>query len=209
MLWLNSEERGIFIDPEVAVRELRAAQLPCKPLYMAATDVWDSRTGFQPCAPAAFREPRPDYIQSAAERMAPAIKAARASEPPAHSDLPQLINQHFNTLVGAQTSEVRKRINAKLALAVRGPRGGQWTVDFAAPGPQYVREGLSPDWTYKIEVEDKLLSPFMTGEEPFFEDLLLSLRFSSSRRPDQYNEPLYHFLYEPDPEKLDNWYATR
>ena len=82
-------------------------------------------------------------------------------------------------------------------------------MDFTAPGPEYVREGLSPDGPYKIEVEDKLISPFITGEEPFFEDLLLSLRFSPSRRPDQYNEPLYHFLYEPDPEKLHNWYATR
>jgi UDP-MurNAc hydroxylase len=209
MLWLNSAERGIFIDPEIAVRELRAADLPCAPLYMAATDVWDSRSGFEPRAPVSFRNPRSEYIRSAAERMAASIAAARASEPAAHSDLPQLISRHFNTLVGAQTPQVRKRINAKMALAVRGTHGGEWTVDFTAPGPEYVREGLSPDWTYKIEVEDKLLSPFMTGEEPFFEDLLLSLRFSPSRRPDQYNEPLYHFLYEPDPEKLHNWYATR
>lgn len=209
MLWLNSEERGIFIDPELAVREIRTANLPCEPLYMAATDVWDSRTGFEPRAPAEFRKPRPEYIQSAAERMAVSIGAAQEAEPAAHSDLPRLIAEHFNSLVGAQTPEVRKRINAKMGLAVRGPRGGEWTVDFTAPGPEYVREGLSPDWTYKIEVEDKLISPFITGEEPFFEDLLLSLRFSPSRRPDQYNEPLYHFLYEPDPEKLHNWYATR
>ncbi len=48
----------------------------------------------------------------------------------------------------------------------------------------------------------------MTGEMPFFEDLLLSLRVQVARRPDTYNEPLYHFLYEPDPEKLHNWYAA-
>ena len=90
-----------------------------------------------------------------------------------------------------------------------GPRGGEWTVDFTSTGQGYVREGLLPDWTYKIEMEDKLLSPFFTGEEPFFEDLLLSMRFRSARRPDEYNEPLYHFLYDSDPEKLHNWYATR
>jgi hypothetical protein len=78
-----------------------------------------------------------------------------------------------------------------------------------APGPEFVREGISPDWTYKIEVEDKLISPFITGEERFFEDLLLSFRFRPSRRPDEFNEPLYHFLYEPDPEKFHNWYAAR
>jgi hypothetical protein len=29
-----------------------------------------------------------------------------------------------------------------------------------------------------------------------------------ARRPDVYNEPLYHFLYDPDPERLNAWYAT-
>jgi UDP-MurNAc hydroxylase len=208
LLWLNSEERGIFVDPEEAVRAMREANLPSEPLSMAATDVWDSRTGFEPRAPAAFRAPRQEYIREASERMAPRIKADRAAEPPAGSDLPQRLADHFNTLVAAQTSAIRQRIKARLALVVNGPRGGAWTVDFTAPGPEYVREGLLPDWTYKIEVEDKLLYPFVTGHEPFFEDLLLSLRFRASRRPDEYNEPLYHFLYEPDPKKLHDWYAT-
>jgi UDP-MurNAc hydroxylase len=209
LLWLNEPERGIFVDPEEAVRELRGAKLSSEPLYMAATDAWSSDAGFEPHAPASFRAARKDYIRAASERMAPSIAAAKAAEPAAHVELPRLIRGHFDALVGAQTPEIRKRINAKLALAVRGPRGGEWTVDFTAPGPEWVREGLLTDWTYKIEVEDKLISPFMTGEEPFFEDLLLSLRFCSARRPDEYNEPLYHFLYEPDPEKLHNWYASR
>jgi UDP-MurNAc hydroxylase len=209
LLWLNSEQRGIFIDPELAVRELRQANLPSVPLYMASTDVWDSVSGFHPQAPASFRIPRSEYIRAASENMASSIAAARAKEPPAHHDLPQLLPQHFNALVASQTPLIRQRIKAKLALAVQGPRGGNWTIDFTAAGPEYVREGILPDWTYKIEVEDKLISPFVTGDEPFFEDLLLSLRMRTSRRPDEYNEPLYHFLYEPDPEKLHNWYATR
>lgn len=208
-LWLNTEERGIFIDPQLAVRALQEEGVPSEPLYMAAPDVWDSASGFEPRAPAAFRVPRQQYVREASERMAPGIAAARAAEPPASPDLPRLLEQHFNTLVGAQTPAIRRRINARLALAVSGPRGGNWTVDFGASGPNYVREGIAPDWTYKIEVEDKLISPFVTGEQPFFEDLLLSLRFRAARRPDEYNEPLYHFLYEPDPEKLHNWYATR
>jgi UDP-MurNAc hydroxylase len=209
MLWLNSEERGIFIDPELAVRELKQANLPSEPLYMACIDVWDSDTGLESHAPSSFRAPRHDYISAASERMTPSIAAARAAEPAAHQDLPELLPRYFNELVRAQTPLTRKRINAKLALAVQGARGGQWTVDFTADGPECVREGLLPDWNYKIEVEDKLISPFVTGDEPFFEDLLLSLRMRTFRRPDEYNEPLYHFLYEPDPEKLHNWYATR
>lgn len=207
MLWLNEAHRGIFIDPVLAINELRLANLPSQPLYMAATDVWDSRTGYEPRAPHSMRGPRNEYIRDAAERMAPAIAAARVVEPPAHPDFQKLLPAYFNDLVGAQSEMVRGRIHAKLALAITGPLGAEWTVDFSAPGPQFVREGILSDWTYKIDVEDKLISPFISGEEPFFEDLLLSLRFRCSRRPDEYNEPLYHFLYDASPERLHNWYA--
>jgi len=209
LLWLNREERGIFVDPEIAVRTMREANLSSEPLYMAASDVWDSRTGFECRAPASFRAPRQEYIAAASERMAGSIAAAYKAESPAHADLPNLLPKFFNTLVGAQSPSIRKVINAKLAFHVLGPRGGTWTVDFSAPGPEFVRDEILPDWTYKVEIEDKLISPFVTGEEPFFEDLLLSLRFRCSRRPDLFNEPLYHFLYEADPEKLHNWYANR
>ena len=208
LLWLNSEDRGIFIDPEKAVAVLNAAKLPVEPLYMAATDVWDSRSGIDRRAPAAFRVPRQEYIRTASERMAPHIRARKAAELPAGSDLPQRLADYFNTLAAAQSPEIRRRINAKLALVVTSPHGGTCSVDFTSPGPEYVHEGLAADWTYKIEVEDKLLYPFLTGQEPFFEHLLLSLRVRLARRPDEYNEPLYHFLYEPDPEKLHNWYAA-
>jgi len=209
LLWLNDEQRGIFIDPELAVKEMKLAHLSTQPLYMAATDVWDSEHGFEPHAPACFREARDKYISDASERMAGQIVAGRKAEPAADPCLGGSLVKYFDRLVGEQTQAVRRRINAKLALDVSGPQGGQWTVDFTAPGPSFVREGIRSDWTYKIEVEDKLISPFVRGEEPFFEDLLLSLRFRCARRPDQYNEPLYHFLYEPDPEKLHNWYAQR
>lgn len=209
LFWLNDEQRGIFVDPQIAVEELRQAGVAPNPLYMAVSDVWDSRTGLEPHAPASIRVPRQEYLREASERMAPAIAAARAAEHSADPNLPSLLVDHFQQLVAAQTPAARQRINAKLALNVTGKHGGQWTVDFTSPGPSFVREGLLPDWTYKIEVEDRLISPYMTGEEIFFEDLLLSLRFRGARQPDVYNEPLYHFLYEPDPEKLHNWYATR
>jgi UDP-MurNAc hydroxylase len=208
LLWLNSEDRGIFVDPQEAVVALTAARLPAEPLHMAAADVWDSRSGVERQAVAAFRLPRQEYISAASERMAPWIRAYRAAEPPAGSDLPQRLADYFNTLVAAQTPAVRRRINAKLALVATGPHGGTWTVDFTPRGSEYVYEGLAPNWTYKIEAEDKLLYPFLTGQMPFFEDILLSLRVRLARRPDEYNEPLYHFLYEPDPEKLRNWYAV-
>ena len=206
-IWLNTEERGIFIDPNMAVKALTEAKLPTRPLYMAATDVWDNNQGFQLRAPSSFRSPREKYIQAAAERMAPTIQARREAERPATSDLPELFVTHFNDMIASQTALVRRRIDAKVGFIVSGPHGGSWTLDFTAPGPTYVHGGLKSDWTFKMEMEDKLLWPFLTKELPFFEDLLLSLRVRCSRRPDEYNEALYHFFYEPDPEKLHNWYA--
>ena len=208
LFYLNSEEKGIFIDPLLAVQAMTDAKLPSEGLYMASTDVWDSVKGFESHAPASFRVPRAEYLREVSARLAPSIQAARAAEPPAGSDLDNLLTKHFNQLAAIQTEAVRKRINAKLAFVISGPQGGEWTVDFTSPGPTYVRAGIAADWNYRIEVEDKLIYPFVSGEEPFFEDLLLSLRFKASRRPDEYNEPLYHFLYDPDPKKLHDWYAT-
>src|SRR4029453_2600739 len=95
-LWLNSKDRGIFIDPEEAVAELKAAGIPAEPVYMAATDVWDSNSGIERHAPEEFRRPRQDYIHAASERMAPEIRAHRAAEAPAGRDLPDARVQHFN-----------------------------------------------------------------------------------------------------------------
>jgi hypothetical protein len=175
---------------------------------MAATDIWDACSGIERHAPESFRMARQEYIRGASERMASKIRTDQAARPPAGSDLPECLANYFNALVSAQTPAVRRRIDAKLALVVTGRQGGAWTVDFTSNGCEYVREGLASDWTYKIQAEDKLIYPFLTGERQFFEHLLLSLRVRLARRPDEYNEPLYHFLYNPDPERLHNWYAS-
>ena len=152
--------------------------------------------------------PRQDYVRGASERMTPQIRADQAEQPPAGGDLPERLINYYNTLVSAQTPAIRQRINGKIALVITGRQSGAWTIDFTSTGPEYVREGLASDWMYKIEAEDKLLYPFLTGQQRFFEHLLLSLRVRLARRPDEYNEPLYHFLYDPNPERLHNWYAS-
>ena len=130
LLWLNSEEQGIFVDPEEAVRTLCASNLATQPLYMAATDVWDSAKGFQPCAPASFRMPRQQYVEAAAERYANRIRDMRETEAPAGTDLGDRLVAYFNQAVGAQTPGVRQRIDAKLLVVATGPQRGAWTVDF-------------------------------------------------------------------------------
>jgi UDP-MurNAc hydroxylase len=207
LLWLNSKERGIFIDPEDAVAAVRAAGLPTEAVNMAATDVWDSDHGIERHAPPAFRLPRMEYLEQTAARMVGTMRAQRASEPPAGSDLPQLLPAYFERHIASQAPSIRERIAAKVAIRVTGSHGGEWTLDFTRQSAPFVLPGLSPDWTYRIEVEDAIIYPFMSGAQPFLEDLFLSLRVKLERRPDVYNEPLYHFFYEPDPGKLQAWYA--
>src|SRR5207248_11290261 len=96
LLWLNTPERGIFIDPEEALAAFREAKLPGEAVNLAATDVWDSRTGIERHAPAAFRLPRQEYIRDAAERFAPQIRARKAAEPPAGRDLGERVFEYFN-----------------------------------------------------------------------------------------------------------------
>lgn len=117
---------------------------------MAATEVWDSQSGYKRRAPAAFCVPRQEYIRATPERLAPRIHARQTAEPPAGSDLAQRLTAYFNERVAVQTPIVRRRINAKLALLVTRPHGEAWTVALTASGPEYVTEGLAPHWAYKV-----------------------------------------------------------
>lgn len=207
LMWLNSEELGIFIDPVDAVNAVAAANLPSEAVFLAATDAWDSGHGIMQNAPAAFRMPRRDYIAHAATQMSEELATRKAVEPAPNGDLPQLLTQYFEERVAAQTPEIRRRIGAKVALDIAGRAGGAWTIDFLGP-PPYVREGIASDWTYRIQTEDAVIYPFVAGQIPFLEDLFLSLRIRLARRPDVYNEPLYHFFYDPDPSRLQRWYAS-
>jgi UDP-MurNAc hydroxylase len=207
-LWLNDPDMGIFIDPREAVSATAAANLPARALPMTAGDVWDSATGFERRSPNAIEMDRGQYIEDAARRMAPTIQQWRASEAPAAHDLSERLEEYFGTRVSALSESVRRRIGAKLAIVVSGPQGGAWTVDFNGPGPTFVRQGLAADWSYKIDVEDKIIYPFVSGTMDFLEDLFLSFRVRLARRPDRYNDPLYNFIYDPDPRRLENWYDS-
>jgi UDP-MurNAc hydroxylase len=208
LLWLNHPETGIFIDPREAVAALHAASVPSQPLFMAATDAWDSSRGFLRAAPESFHADRGRYIADAAARQAAKITARKEAEPAAGSDLGERVIEFFQQRLAALSPEMRRRIGARVNVEATGPQGGAWTVDFTAPGPVFAREGTAGDWTYRFRAEDRILYPFMTGRETWLEDLFLSMRVELGRRPDQYNEPLYHFLYDPDPERLNRWYAT-
>ncbi len=203
---LNSPERGIFIDPKIAVAALREAGSPAEGVCMTASDRWDSDRGFEHRAPASFRGERSEYVRDAARRMRETIRGWRAAETPAGSDLSARVLEYFEARVAAQDPGIRSRIGAKLLVETTGPQAGSWTIDFNARGP-YAREGSCSDFTYRMRAPDVCLYPFVSGREEFLEDMLLSLRVALARRPDVYNEPLYYFLYDPDPVRLRTFYA--
>jgi UDP-MurNAc hydroxylase len=208
LLWMNSTERGIFIDPKLAVAALRQASTGVEGLCMAASDRWDPVHGFEPRAPEAFRGDRAAYLRNASDRMAATIRGWKAAEAPSGSDLSPRVVEYFETRVASQSPEIRRRIGAKLLIEATGKQAGAWTVDFNAAGGPFAREGRCDDFTYRMRTEDVCLYPFVSGHEEFLEDLFLTLRVSVARRPDVYNEPLYHFLYDPDPRRLQSWYAA-
>jgi hypothetical protein len=208
LLHLNFAERGIFIDPREALAALAAAGVPSTPLYMAAGDAWDSRRGYERRSPDAFHGPREAYVRDAAARTAASIARRRALEPPAERDLGERFVAYFGARVRALSPAMRRRVGARVHFRVTGPHGGDFTVDFADPHTP-ARPGAPADWTYRVEAEDRLLYPFLAGRLEFLEDLFLSLRARLARRPDAYNEPLYHFFYDPDPRRLDAHYARR
>src|SRR5262245_58682104 len=47
LLWLNTDDRGIFIDPEEAIAVLKSANLGVEPLYMTVTDIWNACSGIE------------------------------------------------------------------------------------------------------------------------------------------------------------------
>lgn len=208
LMHLNSEERGIFIDPRLALEALTRAELPAEGLYLAASDVWDSRTGYERRSGDCSLRPRMEYLREASSRLAGEILRRRAEEPPAGSDFGACFESYFGERIAAQSPAMRRRIGARVGFRVSGPRGGEWTLDFNAPDRRYVKQELASDWTYRIDVEDKLLYPFVSGRMEFLEDLFLSLRVGLARRPDEYNEPLYHFFYDPDPKRLHDRYEN-
>src|SRR5260370_22622880 len=97
LLWLNSPERGIFIDPLEAVAALRAASVAAEAVCLAATDVWDSSTGMERRGPGSFWFPPNQYIRPAAKRPAPESAARRAGGAPARAGPGPPLLDHFHT----------------------------------------------------------------------------------------------------------------
>jgi UDP-MurNAc hydroxylase len=200
--WLNAEmDGGIFPDPdEVAVWMRRQGFDQVRTLFpgdvLALQDGEVSRdprwVGF------AYRDADSE-IEAYAARRAWAIAEVYESHPAPTVDLWPTFEAYFSSLVGRSTY-FDDRIAMKVGFEIRGPGGGDWSVDFRkdSRGVYADRDGVAYDYA----LDSRWLVPILDGRVPW-EDFLLSCRFEARRDPDVYNDHLLGLLKFADKGSLD------
>jgi UDP-MurNAc hydroxylase len=153
---------------------------------------WD---GFELDAPP---EDRRRYLEDYAAWRRPYIDKVWADnpEPAPDSDLGERFKTHFESL-GTLSQYFLARIGMTLRFEVLGPGGGTWDVHI---GPDDVRvdlEGGLGEANYRLTMDGRWLDGVVSGRTRW-EELLLSLRFSARREPDQYNDYLVGLLKHAD-----------
>lgn len=169
--------------PQEAVEALAAAAPEIEGLQMNPGDVWTPERGLDRFRPPPDWNRRMDEIHEMSRRVAPAIAAARAAEPPAPPDLFDRFRAYFEGLLSADP-RIAPRVGICTWWHVTGPAGGDWTLDFRRER-DWVREGAPEDWNLRIEMEDRLVAQGVSGAA-IWDEIILSFRVRLARRPDHY-----------------------
>ena len=143
-------------------------------------------------------EDRRAYLQAYAARRRPEIEEVWATHPVPDEGpgLGEAFREHFEAL-GTLSAYFLARIGMLLRFEVTGPGGGTWD---AFIGPDTVRvelDGGAGPADYRLRLESRWLASVVSGHTRW-EELLLSLRFSARREPDQYNDYLVGLLKHAD-----------
>lgn len=140
------------------------------------------------------------YIERYAGRMQPEIaEVYRRADAIVVPDLDEAVRAHFGRMTSL-SPYFNERIGMTLCLAVDGPEGGEWLVDFGAkPGVRRAR-GDEP-YQYRYRMHSRWLKRILVDGVPW-EDFLLGLRFSAYRDPDVYNDHLLGLLKFNDAKTL-------
>lgn len=150
-------------------------------------------------------EREPAYAEFDYERDRQAYVAARRTEkravvarvldaiPEADPNLLDRLRDHLVPLIRRNPFFVA-RINMRVLFDVTGREGGKWVIDFRDDKPdEVVYEWSGEECRYRFRFEARNIDQVLRGELSW-EDLLLSLRFSAHREPDQYNQHLFTFF---------------
>lgn len=144
----------------------------------------------------AGREARRRYLLEYADRRRTAIDAVWAANPPPAPGLADRFKAHFESL-GTLSEYFLARIGMTLRFVVEGPNGGVWDAHI---GPGQVRVDLNGGdcrADYRLILDGRWLDGVVSGRTRW-EELLLSLRFTARRQPDQYNDYLVGLLKHAD-----------
>jgi UDP-MurNAc hydroxylase len=141
-------------------------------------------------------EARRRYLIEYAARRRPAIEAVWAANPPPGPGLAERFKAHFESL-GTLSEYFLARIGMNVRFVVEGPHGGVWDAHI---GPGRVRVDLNGGdchADYRLILDGRWLDGVVSGRTRW-EELLLSLRFTARRQPDQYNDYLVGLLKHAD-----------
>jgi UDP-MurNAc hydroxylase len=189
-------EPGIFPDAEQATAWL-AEHLPRQRwACFRPGDRLDLATGAVTPDPVSaafsYTEGLEDYLDRYARDRAGALAEVYASAPDPTDDLAQRFAEHFSGL-GTLSPYFLSRIGMTVRFAVTGPGGGTWDVHMDADGLRVDLDGGASAPEYTFTIAGRWLGAVLAGDIAW-EDLLLSLRLTARRSPDEYNDYLIGLL---------------
>ena len=195
--------RGIFPDQKESAAWLAQRGYRGRMEILLPGDRLDLASGrFEPDAEArrdfSF-DRKEEYLAGYARRMRPAIARHVASLEGPSSDLFEPFADYFVQL-GSMSRYFLARIDMDLRFIVEGSHGGDFLVR-CRPGRFEVRRTGGESGNYIVRMSQLWLHQILRHGLPW-EDFFLSLRFTSRREPDVYNDHLLSWLKWADPDAL-------
>lgn len=133
-----------------------------------------------------------EYLQRYARERAPALTAVHAAHPDPGPGLAATFTSHFSRLATLSPYFI-SRIGMTVRFCVTGPHGGTWDVRMDEDGLRVDLTGEASAPAYTFTVAGRWMAAVLDGRIGW-EDLLLSLRLTAHRDPDQYNDYLIGLL---------------
>lgn len=197
----QQENDGIFPDPQ-QVAEWLARRGAGRVEVLLPGDAWDAEGRAKVDDPEwsdfSFDQ-RWDYLRDYARRRAPHVQAALAQFPEPEGSVEPEMRRWLGALL-ASSPHFRERIGMRVGFEIRGPGGGEWSVDFRA-GREGVYAGVA-ECGYVYTFDSRWVPALASGALPWV-DFVLSNRFRARRNPDRYSDHLHMVLkYCGQPEAL-------
>lgn len=187
---------GIFPDAEQATAWLSEHLPRQRWSSFLPGDTLDLDTGEVTPDPVSARfsytEGLAEYLDRYAADRADALARVYASVPDPGPELAERFRAHFSRL-GTLSPYFLTRIGMTVRFEVTGEHGGDWDVRMDEHGLRVDLHGRAEAPEYTFTVDGRWLGAVLAGDIAW-EDLLLSLRLTARRDPDQYNDYLIGLL---------------